>query len=71
MNDELIDAIANTCWYYQGQHLKEGKELPCICNALKDMVFLTIENMEKIRDTKHLAEQKVSFSSITITNETP
>lgn len=47
MNDELIDAIANTCWYHQGQYLKAGKELPCICGALRDMVYLTIENIKK------------------------
>lgn len=47
MNDELIDAVANTCWYHQGQYLKNGKELPCICAALKDMVHLTKQNITK------------------------
>lgn len=45
MNDDLIDAIANTCWYHQGLYLKAGKELPCICNALKDMVYFTKKNI--------------------------
>lgn len=69
MNDELIDAIANTCWYYQGQHLKEGKELPCICNALKDMAFLTIENMERKSDTTHLVEPTSSTLDTVITDD--
>lgn len=47
MTDELIDAIANTCWYHQGLYLKEGKELPCICGALKDMVYLTMKITKK------------------------
>ena len=47
MNDELIDAVANTCWYHQGRHLEEGRELPCICGALKDIVYLTRQEIAK------------------------
>lgn len=70
LNDELIDAIANTCWYHQGLYLKKGKELPCICGALKDMVYLTMEITKKdLTDTPALVEH-ISFSlSATITSE--
>ena len=47
LTDELSDAVANLCWHYQGQQLKNNMEAPCICHALKDMVYLTRREIAK------------------------
>ena len=67
LTDELIDVVANLCWHYQGQQLKNGAEASCICHVLKDMVHLTRQEVAKEID--RMCDDECQFSPHKSTNK--